>query len=120
MDKSILSFQTITPTAQPLHYNQEGEGCIRHIENVENLATNATFILIVLAFCIGTADPIVSSPVFNDIRKWVTYKSLLRRKFRSSCSSTTFFTNLKDFRMTTTQGPQNLFHQLERIVISVG
>ncbi|ROT72629.1 hypothetical protein C7M84_008990 [Penaeus vannamei] len=54
--------------------------------------------------------------MFDGIREWAIFKTLLRRKFRGTCSSTDFFTILNECRMTTTQGPQDFFQQLEGIV----
>ncbi|ROT73815.1 hypothetical protein C7M84_007725 [Penaeus vannamei] len=54
--------------------------------------------------------------MFDGIREWAIFKTLLRRKFRGTCSSTDFFTILNECRMTSTQGPQDFFQQLEGIV----
>lgn len=114
--ESIPPFRGDTPAAQPLRRNQEVEAWIRHIENVAKPATDATFISAARASCKGPADLIVNSPMFDGIREWAIFKTLLRRKFRGTCSSTDFFTILNECRMTTTQGPQDFFQQLEGIV----
>ncbi|ROT64849.1 hypothetical protein C7M84_017200 [Penaeus vannamei] len=103
------------PAPLPI-FNVEVEAWIRHIENVAKPATDATFISAARASCKGPADLIVNSPMFDGIREWAIFKTLLRRKFRGTCSSTDFFTILNECRMTTTQGPQDFFQQLEGIV----
>lgn len=108
-ENSVPKFKAETSAAFPLKRNQEVESWLWAIENVKPAGDEAY--IRASSSCRGTADLIVSSPIFNGMHNWADFKALARSNFKGTCISTEFFKHLHESKLAVGQAPLDFcFH----------